>query len=161
MRRLLFFSALVLVFPGCTYRLLNVAGENRSVTISHPINGTIFAKKEQSKDRVLQASGIVRETRGRMVDLAELRTLPRCGNAFLGSAMTLGLIPAQVPCEMHATVVEWADPLRKTRTTYLLHLTSRYSLWDSLVFRSDQEKTLGRALGWAYQTHRVVHPDPH
>lgn len=155
-QRMAFSGVAALVMQGCTAHVYNVPFEQAAPVIENPIDATILAKKDQGKDRVLRKSGIVRETRGRMVHLAEFRFSAKCGMPFLGSAITLGLMPAEVPTFAQAEISTWSQAGKKTRTKYLLRMISRYSLWERLAFWHDEEEAMARALGWAYKEHRVV-----
>lgn len=144
-----------LVLQGCAEHVYNVPTERSAPMIDNPIQGTILAKKEQSKDRILRDSGIVCEMPGRMVYMDSVQFWARCGTPYLGSAMTLGLVPAVVPVFANVDVSSWRPGGKKVRTTYLLQMTSRYSLWERFVFWHNEDRAMARALGWAYKENRL------
>lgn len=156
MKRICLSGLAVLLFQGCAAHVYNLPSERATPVIDNPIEGTILAKKDQEKDRILRESGIVREARGRMVHLVEFKFAAKCGMPFLGSAMTLGLVPAEVPEYAHVEISTWAPGEKKVRTTYLVKMKNRYSLWEKFAFWHDDEKAMARALGWAYKENRVV-----
>jgi hypothetical protein len=156
MKRLCLAGLAILLLQGCASHVYNVPSERAAPVIDNPIEGTILAKKDQGKDRILRASGIVRETRGRMVHLAGFNFAAKCGTPFLGSAMMLGLVPAEVSEYAHVEISTWVLGGKKVRTTYLVEVNNRYSLWERFAFWHDDEQAMARALGWAYKENRVV-----
>jgi len=154
-KRLCLTALAALILQGCAEHVYNVPAERAAPVIDNPIDGTILAKKEQGKDRILRESGIVRETPGRMVYMDGFQFGAKCGMPYLGSAMTLGLVPAVVPVFANVEISTWKPGGKKVRTAYLLRMTARYSLWERFVLWHDEDRAMARALGWAYKENRV------
>lgn len=154
MKRLCLTTVAAFILQGCAEHVYNVPAERAAPVIDNPIKATILAKREQGKDRILRESGVVREMPGRMVHVDGIRFVAKCGTPYFASAMTLGLVPAVVPVFANVEITTWKPGGKKVRTTYLLQMTSRYSLWERFVLWHDEDRAMARALGWAYKENR-------
>ena len=81
----------------------------------------------------------------RVEEIRAIRELPVCGNPLMAPALSLGLLPARLPCPTQVTVAGRIGSVRFTRT-YDVSLESYTSLWLAVVPKSHDDRALARGL---------------
>src|SRR5262245_62127280 len=94
--RLLLAILILAALPGCTTHLYNLPQERTAPTITTPLKGEISKTQGLEHRDILQSSGIVDNSgsSGNQIYIEEIKPPFFCGMPLLGSAITLGIVPA-------------------------------------------------------------------
>jgi hypothetical protein len=131
-----------LAFSSCAMRLANTGNEANVAIKESGI--TRSASREQ---RVFEQIPNNRLSTGdfRMTGITNLSEQPGCSMPLLGTIFSAGLLPSSIPVDYVARVSGYEHGHAQTRE-YLLTMGGHYSLWQSLVPASHDDKVLARAL---------------